>query len=194
MIVERVLERPPLVLDQSARRRYFEDGFLMVPGHVGPGWLGRLRAVVAAKIDESRALTASDDQFGLPGSLDREAEHPAAAQDGGPASRALGVRPRSARRGSRRRSSRPGRPLPQLEAQLQVVGGRGCRALAPEHPGLGPLRIGTPLATNSARQTSTAGGGTRKASWIAADPGMDFPSSQTIHDPRSRNVSSAAPT
>jgi ectoine hydroxylase len=65
MIDERVLERKPLVLDQRARERYFEDGFLTVPGYVGAEWLDRLRQVVAAKVDESRALSASDDQFDL---------------------------------------------------------------------------------------------------------------------------------
>jgi ectoine hydroxylase-related dioxygenase (phytanoyl-CoA dioxygenase family) len=62
---ERVLERRPLVLDQRSRERYFEDGFLVVPGYVGAAWLARLRAVVDAKIEESRALSASDDQFDL---------------------------------------------------------------------------------------------------------------------------------
>jgi ectoine hydroxylase len=65
MIPERVLQHKPLVLDQRARERYFEDGFLTVPGYVGAAWLDRLRAVVAVKIEESRALTASDDQFDL---------------------------------------------------------------------------------------------------------------------------------
>ena len=65
MTPESVLRRAPLVLDQRAREQYFEDGFLTVPGYVGAAWLGRLRAVVAAKIDESRARTASDDQFDL---------------------------------------------------------------------------------------------------------------------------------
>jgi ectoine hydroxylase-related dioxygenase (phytanoyl-CoA dioxygenase family) len=60
-----VLANPPLVLGQKQRERYFEDGFLVVPNHVKGAWLDRLRAVVAAKIDESRALTASDDQFDL---------------------------------------------------------------------------------------------------------------------------------
>jgi ectoine hydroxylase len=36
-----------------------------VPGYVGPAWLARLRAVVADKIEASRALSASDDQFDL---------------------------------------------------------------------------------------------------------------------------------
>src|SRR6185436_12184026 len=62
---EHVLERKPLVLDQRSRERYFEDGFLVVPGYVGAAWLDRLRAVVAAKIEESRSLSASDDQFDL---------------------------------------------------------------------------------------------------------------------------------
>jgi hypothetical protein len=50
MTPERVLDHPALVLDQRARQRYFDDGFLTVPGYVVPAWLGRLRAVVAAKI------------------------------------------------------------------------------------------------------------------------------------------------
>jgi ectoine hydroxylase len=57
--------RPALVLDDAARRRYTADGFLTVPGYVSAAWLARLRAVVAAKIEESRALRASDDQFDL---------------------------------------------------------------------------------------------------------------------------------
>ena len=65
MTPESVLQHRPNVLDQSARERYFEDGFLSVPGYVGAVWLDRLRAVVAAKIEESRALGASDDQFDL---------------------------------------------------------------------------------------------------------------------------------
>lgn len=65
MTPERVLEHKPLVLDQATRERYFADGFLTVPGYVGGAWLRRLRAVVDAKIEESRALSASDDQFDL---------------------------------------------------------------------------------------------------------------------------------
>jgi ectoine hydroxylase-related dioxygenase (phytanoyl-CoA dioxygenase family) len=72
MIARRVLERPPLVLDQRARERYFEDGFLAVPRYVGASWLERLRAVVVAKIEESRALSASDDQFDLAPDHSRE--------------------------------------------------------------------------------------------------------------------------
>jgi ectoine hydroxylase-related dioxygenase (phytanoyl-CoA dioxygenase family) len=60
-----VLARTPLVLAQRERERYFEDGYLVVPSRVGPAWLARLRAVVADRIEASRALTASDDQFDL---------------------------------------------------------------------------------------------------------------------------------
>lgn len=65
MTLDRVRQYPPLVLDERARERYFEDGFLTLPGYVGAAWLDRLRAVVDAKIEESRTLTASDDQFDL---------------------------------------------------------------------------------------------------------------------------------
>jgi ectoine hydroxylase-related dioxygenase (phytanoyl-CoA dioxygenase family) len=65
MTPERILQHPPLVLDQGMRARYFEDGFLVVAGYIKDAWLARLRAVVAAKIEESRALTKSDDQFDL---------------------------------------------------------------------------------------------------------------------------------
>ena len=68
------LQATGIVLDAAARRRYAEDGFLVVPGYVGGEWLGRLRAVVAAKIEESRALAASDDQFDL--APDHTAEKP----------------------------------------------------------------------------------------------------------------------
>ena len=74
MTPERVLEHKPLVLDQAPRERYFADGFLTVPGYVGGAWLRRLRAVVDAKIEESRALSASDDQFDL--APDHTAEKP----------------------------------------------------------------------------------------------------------------------
>jgi hypothetical protein len=65
MTPERVLQHRPLVLDQNAREQYFEDGALAVPGYVADAWLRRLRAVVEAKIAESRALSVSDDQFDL---------------------------------------------------------------------------------------------------------------------------------
>src|ERR1700694_4584376 len=74
MTPEQVLATKPLVLDQRERERYFEDGFLTVPGYIGAAWLDRLRSVVAAKIEESLTLTASDDQFDL--APDHSAEKP----------------------------------------------------------------------------------------------------------------------
>jgi ectoine hydroxylase-related dioxygenase (phytanoyl-CoA dioxygenase family) len=64
----------PTVLEERQRERYFEDGFLVVPGGVGAAWLKRLRAVVAAKIEESRTVAVSDDQFDL--APDHSAEKP----------------------------------------------------------------------------------------------------------------------
>jgi ectoine hydroxylase-related dioxygenase (phytanoyl-CoA dioxygenase family) len=74
MTPERVLQYEPLVLDRRQRERYFADGFLAMPGYVDAAWLERLRAVVAAKIEESRAVTTSDDQFDL--APDHSAEKP----------------------------------------------------------------------------------------------------------------------
>jgi len=74
MTPEQVLQAAPLVLSQRQREQYFENGFLTVPGYTGAGWLDRLRAVAAAKIEESRALTASNDQFDL--APDHTAEKP----------------------------------------------------------------------------------------------------------------------
>ena len=137
MTPESVLRRAPLVLDQRARERYFEDGFLTVPGYVGAAWLGRLRAVVAAKIDESRALTASDDQFDL--APDHSADKPnirrlRKAVDQHPELWAFAQDPSVV--DLDRRPARPRPALPQLEAELQVVGRRRRRALAPGHPGV----------------------------------------------------------
>jgi ectoine hydroxylase-related dioxygenase (phytanoyl-CoA dioxygenase family) len=71
---EAVLAQTPLVLDQVQRERYFADGFLTVPGYVGDSWLDRLRKVVAEKIELSRTLAASDEQFDL--APDHTAEKP----------------------------------------------------------------------------------------------------------------------
>jgi ectoine hydroxylase-related dioxygenase (phytanoyl-CoA dioxygenase family) len=65
MIEKEILKQEPLVLHQLPRERYFEDGFLTVPGYIGAAWLGRLRAVVAEKVEASRRVAASDDQFDL---------------------------------------------------------------------------------------------------------------------------------
>src|SRR3989442_11075122 len=74
MTPERVLQHLPLVLEQRQRERYFTDGFLTLPGNVGAAWLNRLREVVSVKIEESRARSASDDQFDL--APDHTAEKP----------------------------------------------------------------------------------------------------------------------
>jgi hypothetical protein len=135
MTPERVLQHAPLVLDPQARERYFADGFLTVPGYVGGAWLRRLRAVVddrrvAASFRVRRSVRSGAGPYG------REAEHPPAAQGRGSASGAVGLRTRPVRGRSRRGPRWARHPLPQLEAQLQVVRRRGCGALASGYPGL----------------------------------------------------------
>ena len=74
MTPERVRLSAPLVIDERQRDRYFEDGFVILPGYLDGAWLARLRAVVAAKVEASRALAAADDQFDL--APDHSAEKP----------------------------------------------------------------------------------------------------------------------
>src|SRR3981081_2562415 len=58
-----------------------------------------------------------------------------------------------------------------------------CRQSGRSH---GSRMMGTALAASSAWQASTAGGGTRNASWIAAEPDTAGPSSQTRQGPLGR--------
>jgi hypothetical protein len=137
MTPEQILAAKPLVLHQGERERYFEDGFLAVPGYIGAAWLDRLRAVVATKIEESRPLSASDDQFDL--APDHSAEKPnirrlRKAVDQHPELWTFAKDPAVVDLCADLLG--PDVRFPQLEAQLQVVGGRRRRALAPGHPGL----------------------------------------------------------
>ncbi len=71
---DRILQLPPLVLDQRERERYFADGYLCLPGYIDAHWIERLRQVVADKIELARTHRESDDQFDL--APDHSAEKP----------------------------------------------------------------------------------------------------------------------
>ena len=55
-----VLAHPSHVLTDDQRRRFFDDGFLVLPDYVSQPWLERLRAATAELLDRSRAVTQSD--------------------------------------------------------------------------------------------------------------------------------------
>jgi hypothetical protein len=65
MTPESILAHPPLVLDQTHRARYFEQGFLWLPGYLPADRLERVRAVTAAQIERSRSETESGEAFDL---------------------------------------------------------------------------------------------------------------------------------
>jgi hypothetical protein len=60
-----ILEHPANVFSQNAREAYFQDGYALAHGAIGEPWLSKLRAVAAAKVEQSRVVSASDDQFDL---------------------------------------------------------------------------------------------------------------------------------
>jgi len=62
---EDVLKHSPNVLTEAERRRFFKDGFLVLPDYVPETWLGRLRSAMHELIDRSREVTKSDDIFVL---------------------------------------------------------------------------------------------------------------------------------
>ncbi|MEJ0070659.1 MAG: phytanoyl-CoA dioxygenase family protein [Pseudomonadota bacterium] len=65
MTPEQVLARPPRVLSQKQRERYFQDGYLLVENAVPMDWIEKLRAVTTEMVDRSRSQTKSDEIFDL---------------------------------------------------------------------------------------------------------------------------------
>jgi hypothetical protein len=65
MTPEEILAQPPRVLTQAQREFYFENGYLLVEGLIGPAWLDRLGTATRQMIDRARTLTESDAIFDL---------------------------------------------------------------------------------------------------------------------------------
>lgn len=65
MLMEDVLKHPTRVLSEEQRRRFFEDGCLVVEGLVDDQWLDRLHAAMAVNVESSRVVTESDSRFVL---------------------------------------------------------------------------------------------------------------------------------
>jgi Phytanoyl-CoA dioxygenase (PhyH) len=65
MTPEAILQAPARVLSEADRRRYFADGFLVVPGLIPADWLARLNACSDAFIEASREVAASNQAYDL---------------------------------------------------------------------------------------------------------------------------------
>lgn len=63
MTPEEILAHPARVLTQDQRQHYFDHGYLVVESLVEGDVLARLQAVTDDFVDQSRAVTASDDRF-----------------------------------------------------------------------------------------------------------------------------------
>ena len=60
MTPEQVLSYSPHVLAQAQREAYFADGYIIVEKLITEEWLERLRRVTAAFVEQSRAVSESD--------------------------------------------------------------------------------------------------------------------------------------
>lgn len=60
-----ILEHPPLVMTQAAREAYFRDGYAVIHDAIDDAWLARLRSIAAEKIEQSRGVSVSDEQFDI---------------------------------------------------------------------------------------------------------------------------------
>jgi ectoine hydroxylase len=65
MLMEDVLKHPTRVLSEAQRRRFFEDGCLVVPELIDGQWLACLHAAMAANVEASRSVSMSDQRFVL---------------------------------------------------------------------------------------------------------------------------------
>src|SRR5688572_5491032 len=65
MTPEQILAIEPVVLSQAQREFYFSEGYLLLPGVIGPDWLDRLREATARLVERSRSVQKSDEIFDL---------------------------------------------------------------------------------------------------------------------------------
>ena len=65
MLMEDVLTHPTRVLSDVQRRRFFDDGCLVVEGLVDDQWLDRLHAAMEVNVEGSSTVTESDARFVL---------------------------------------------------------------------------------------------------------------------------------
>ena len=136
MTPEQVLSIKPKILTQKQREFYFENGYILLEKLLPDSWIERLRKATDEMVDKSR----SDHQVGRhlghrQGPHAREpAPAPALQHERSPPD-LLGIRLGRELAAARcdRRPRRPGRQVPPLQAQLQMVEGRRRGEVAPGH-------------------------------------------------------------
>lgn len=62
---DHILSQAPLLLSQSQRQAYFDEGYAVCDQVIGVDWLARLNAALAALVDRSRSLTQPDGTYDL---------------------------------------------------------------------------------------------------------------------------------
>ena len=72
MTPEQVLSQPPRVLSQTQREFYFVNGYVSVQELISKEWLRRLLTVTDDFLEQSRAITESDDIFDVATSHSRD--------------------------------------------------------------------------------------------------------------------------
>ena len=71
---EDILSHPARILTQAQRESYFEKGFVSAGSPISGDWLDRLQAASEERIEASRAITESNNEFDL--APEHSAEHP----------------------------------------------------------------------------------------------------------------------
>ncbi len=74
MLAEDILKHPARAMTPEQRDSYFDNGFTLLPSFVEPEWLTRLNTAVAQFVEDSRALSRSNQVFDL--EPDHTAENP----------------------------------------------------------------------------------------------------------------------
>jgi len=64
-MTQAILDRQPLILTQSQRQKYFDQGYLGAPGLISGSWLSSLQSVTQDFVELSRDADSGDKRFDL---------------------------------------------------------------------------------------------------------------------------------
>ena len=136
MTPEQVLSIKPKILTQKQREFYFENGYILLEKLLPDSWIERLRKATDEMVDKSRSITKSDAVWDIDKGHTREnprLRRLSSMNDHHPTYWDYASAPEVAAARCHRRPGRPGREVPPLQAQLQMVEGRRRGEVAPGH-------------------------------------------------------------